>query len=331
MARLKLTVAGGHWDRARALADGTVSAEGMDLDYRGMHVTEFFRRMVEGREFHASELGLTYYLRTLALDDPPFIAIPVFPVRFFRHASVFINTASGIDSPADLAGKALGEVFVFGHDAGVWMKGILRDEYGLRLETAQHYVGEMNEYGPKWDWLPGNPPAGARVEQLGPGRTLNALLESGEIAACFSAMTPRSLLEGSAQVRRLFTDYPAVERDYFRRTGIFPIMHTFVIRRDVHRQHPWVARSLYQALKEARDKVYKQLKTADEYMHSSMMMPWFSALRDENRRLLGEDFWPYGFRSNHHTVDTFLRYHHEQGLTRRYTPEEIFCPETLDT
>lgn len=330
MANLQLTMATGNYDRVRALQDGSVRPEGIDLDFQSLFVGDIFRRMVKDREFHACELGLTFYLRTLDLEDPPFVAIPVFPMRMFRHAAIFVNAASGIESPKEMAGKKVGELFFYGHDAGVWAKGILNDDYGVRADCVKHYVGGVDRFVPKWDWLPFNPPPHADVEQLGPGKTLDGMLDSGEIDVLFSAIMPPSLFKHPKKVRRLFGDYEAVERDYFKRTGVFPVMHTFAIRRDVYRKNPWVARSLYKAFKEAKNQAYQQYEMGDAFMHNYFMVPWFSALRDENRQLMGEDLWPYGLEANRKTLDAFLRYHHEQGLSkRRYTPDELFVPETL--
>ena len=327
---LPINLACWNYDRTRALMDGTVRAEGIDLTYNDLFVADTFQRMVKDREFDASELGLTFYLASLDLPEPPFIALPVFPLRFFRHAAIFVNTKSGIRTPQDLVGRRVGELFTYGHDAGIWAKGILSDDYGVGADSYSYHVGGIDRFVPAWDWFPAKPPAHVSVQQLGPGQSLDAMLEAGEIDALFSAIMPPSLLRGSPNVRRLFEDYPAVERDYFRRTGIFPIMHTFVVRRDVYQRNPWVAQSLYRAFKEAKRQALLQYELGDAFMHGFFMMPWFTALRDENRRMLGEDPYPYGVEPNRKTLETFLRYHHEQGLTRRlYKPEEIFAAETL--
>jgi 4,5-dihydroxyphthalate decarboxylase len=327
---LPINLACWNYDRTRALIDGTVRPEGIDLTYNDLFVADIFQRMVRDREFDASELGLTFYLASLDLPEPPFIALPIFPLRFFRHAAIFVNTKSGIRTPQDLAGRRVGELFTYGHDAGIWAKGILSDDYGVRADSYSYHVGGIDRFVPEWDWFPAKPPAHVRVEQLGPGQSLDAMLEAGEIDALFSAIMPPSLLKGSPNVRRLFEDYETVGRDYYRRTGIFPIMHTFVLRRDVYRRNPWIAQSLYTAFKEAKRQALLQYEAGDAFMHGSFMVPWFTTLRDENRRMLGEDPYPYGVEANRTTLEAFLRYHHEQGLTRRlYKPEEIFAPETL--
>jgi hypothetical protein len=309
-----------------------VRPEGIELSHEALFASDIFKRLLKNGDFDTAEMGLTFYLGTLDSDDPPFIAIPVFPVRFFRHSAVFVNSGSGIASPSDLAGKKIGEMFFYGTDVGVWIKGILGDEYGVRPDSIRYLVGGVDWYEPKWDWLPfrPNPPAHVQVEQLAKDQTLNAKLQAGEIDALISALVPSSFLKGSASVRRLFEDYERQERDYFTRTGIFPIMHTVVIRRSVYRQHPWVARSLVDAFLAAKKQAEHAYTAGLPFMNTSITIPWLTAHLEENRRLLGEDPWPYGVAANRKTLDTFLRYHHEQGLTkRRYTVDEIFAPETL--
>jgi 4,5-dihydroxyphthalate decarboxylase len=329
MANLKLTFACWSYDRTRALMDGSVRPEGIDLTYLSLFPAETFQRMVQFKEFEVSEMGMTYYIGTLGLEDPPFIAIPVFPVRLFVHSATFLNRASGIESPKDLAGKKVGELFLYGHDAGVWAKGILSDEYGLPVESATYYVGGLDRTT-RFDWVPFGPPPNVRVNYLEPNQGLDRMLESGEIDALYSAIVPASLIRGSPSVGRLFEDYEPVEREYFRKTGIFPVIHTVVIRRDVYRQHPWVAQSLYKAFKEAKAQAENLYRFQVANMHRLFMTPWLTALQEENRRLMGDDLWPYGLEPNRKSIDTFLRYHHEQGLSiRRFTPDELFAPESL--
>jgi len=331
MANLKITLACWNYDRTRGLMDGSIRPEGVDLTYKMAFVAEIFERMVRNKEFEVSELGLTFYLRSLELENPPFIAIPVFPLRFFRHAAVFVNTASGIASPKDLVGKKVGELLCYGHDAGVWSKGIFKDDYGVPTDSYTYYVGNIDEHPlPKWDWLPFAAPPSVQINQLRADQNLNAMLESGEIDALYSAICPPALLKGSPKVKRLFDNYKDVERDYFRRTSIFPIMHTVVIRRDVYEQNRWLAQSMCKAFQDAKDQCFKQYRMGDAFNSAGMSVPWFTALREENQKLMGEDYWPYGLEPNRKVLETFLRYHYEQGiLKRRYKLEDLFAPETL--
>jgi 4,5-dihydroxyphthalate decarboxylase len=322
-----------NYDRTRALIDGSVRIEGVELRYRSdVIVSDIFKRMIRDREFHVSELGLTFYLRTLDFDDPPFVALPVFPNRFFRHSSVFVNKRSGIAAPRDLAGKRVGELSTYGHDAGIWAKGIIAEEFCVDPLSYGHVIGGIDEPGSPHDWIPQPHPAGANVTAARPGQALGPMLESGEIDALFSAIVPQCILERSPNVGRLFENYEEVEREYFTRTSIFPIMHTVVMRRDVYEADPALARALYRGFCEAKERAVRQYAAGSRFHHAPMMIPWFSKLMDEDRALMGDDWWPYGLRANRKALETFLRYHREQGLSqRRLTPEELFVPELLDT
>lgn len=333
MSNLKLNAAYWNYDRTRALTDGSVKIDGVDLSYdSNVIVSDIFERMVRRREFDFSELGLTFYLRTLDLDDPPFIAIPVFPNRFFRHSSVFVNKASGIEKPEDLAGKTMGELLTYGHDAGVWAKGILADDFGFAPNRSRWLIGGTLHPQAPHDFIAQPHPADVDVRPALPDKTLDAMLEAGEIDALFSAIVPPCVLKRSPRVGRLFENYEPVERDYFSRTGIFPIMHTVVMRRDVHERNPGLAAAIYKGFCDAKDVAVKQYLGATMFHHAPVMIPWFSQLMAENRRLMGDDWWPYGVEANRKTVDTFLRYHFEQGLSkRRLTCEDIFVPELLQT
>lgn len=328
VATLNLTLACWDYDRTRALRDGRVAPDGIDLTYLELFPAETFARMIKFREFDVSELGFKFYVSSLAADDPPFIAIPVFPLRIFRHSAIFVNTGSGIVRPADLAGKRVGEPFAYGHDAAIWARGILSDEYGVPAESASYHVGAvtaaLHRDLPTFPLRPE-----IRVEPLAPGQTLDAMLAGGELDALYSAIAPPSL-RTAPHVRRLFEDYEDVERAYFRTTGIFPIMHVVVIRRELYREHPWIARSIYQAFEAAKAAAYDHYATWGSFQHATYAIPWLSAHLEENRRLMGDDWWPYGLAPNRTAIETFLRYHHEQGLSaRRLTPEELFAPETL--
>jgi 4,5-dihydroxyphthalate decarboxylase len=327
---LPITLACWNYDRTRALMDGRVKPDGIALRYENLFPADNFPRMMRDRAFEAAELGLTFYLATLHEDNPPFVAIPVYPIRLFCHAQIYVNTNSGIERPQDLAGRRVGEFFLYGHDAGIWSKGILNDHYGVPIDSFSTVIGGVEHPTPPLDWYPRKPPSHLKVQHIGTGTTLDAMLDSGDIDALFSALVPASLRRKSPNVRRLFPDFEAVERDYFRRTGIFPIQHIVAIRRDVYRQHPWVARSLYDAFKAARDLAYTLYQHQSANMHRMFMIPWMTQHCAEMQELLGDDWFPYGVQRNWKALDTFCRYYQEQGLTdRRFTPEELFVPETL--
>ena len=327
---MQLRFASQGYDRTRALVDRTVVPQGVELVHEEVFPAVMFERSLRGGEFDVIEMGLTFYLGTLAQDDPPFIAIPAFLSRSFRHSGVYVNTERGIATPQDLAGKRVGELFCYGHDAGVWAKGILSDEYGVRADSYRYLIGGVDRPAAPWDWLPFAYPSNVSIEHIGTERTLGAMLDAGEIDALVSAIVPPALLRGSPKVKRLFDDHEALERAYFRKTGIFPIMHLVVIRRELYRQHPWLARSLYDAFRAAKDVVTDAYKAKEGHMHRLFMIPWLTNLVEENRALMGDDYWPYGVAKNHAALDAFLRFHHEQGISkRRFRPEEIFAPETL--
>ncbi len=329
----KLDIAFWDYDRTRALADGTVRIDGVDATFHGARiVTEIFEGMIRRRAFDVSELGMTYFLRTMDFDDPPFLAIPVFPNRCFRHSAIYVNTASGIRRPADLAGKTVGELALYGHDAGVMPKGILSDEYGVTPEQCRWVVGGLDWPMEPVDFVPQPHPAGVEVVPAAKGADLGAMLDAGEIDALISADVPRCVLEKSPRVGRLFEDYQQAERDYYRRTGIFPIMHTVVVRKELAAAHPEVVRAVYEGFCAAKDATAAQYAHGMVFNNMATMMPWFSRLVEENRALLGRDWWPYGLAANRAAIDAVLRYHHEQGLTkRRLTCEDIFVPHLLAT
>jgi len=332
MSNLKLDIAFWDYDRTRALADGTVRIPGIQCAYHTAPiVTEIFKGVVQG-QFQVSELGLTFFLRTFHGTDSPFTAIPVFPNRAFRHSAIYVNKASRIQKPEDLNGKTIGELALYGHDAGIMSKGMLMDEHGFRPETCQWIIGGLDWPMKPIDFVPRQHPANVNVRDIPPGKELGAMLEAGEIDALISADNPKCILEHSPKVGRLFPDYPAVEHEYFTRTGIFPIMHTVVIRKDVLAANPGLARTLYQAFCAAKEDAVKKYEHKHIFNNVDTMFPWFSHLIEEDRKLLGEDWWPYGITANRKALDTVLRYHFEQGITDRlYTIKDLFAANLLDT
>jgi 4,5-dihydroxyphthalate decarboxylase len=328
MADLELTLACWDYDITRPLRDGTVRPEGVNLTYLSVFPAENFQRNLQFNEFDVAEMGLKFYVSTLGLENPPYIAIPVFPVRLFRHSAIYVHCASGIRTPRDLIGKKVGEPFAYGHDGAIWPRGILSDEYGVPVNSVTYYVGAVDKTLRR-DFAPFLPHNGIRVEQIRPDQTLDAMLESGEIDAFYSGIVPPSLLRGSTKIGRLFEDYRSVERAYFTKTGIFPIMHTIAIRRDLYEKHRWLAQSLYKAFREAKAQAMAFYQRRAINFHITYGFPWASALFDDVRETMGEDWWPYGIERNRKTIETFLRYHEEQGLSkRRITMEEMFAPET---
>lgn len=329
----KLDIAFWNYDRTRLLADGTVKMAGIDATFHGGRiVTEIFEAMIRRRAYDVSELGMTYFLRTFERGTSPFVAIPVFPVRSFRHGAIYVNKASGIVRPEDLVGKRIGELALYGHDAGVMPKGILSDDYGWKPEQSRWFVGGIDFPLKPVDYVARPVPAGVEVEYVDEHVDLGDLLERGEIDALISADVPKCVLAGSPKAGRLFEDYRAVERDYYRRTGIFPIMHTVVVTRELAAERPDLIRALYDGFRTAKEQIAEHYVKGMTFNNMDMMHPWLTGLIDDNRDLMGPDWWPYGIKANRAAIDAVLRYHHEQGLTeRRFTIEDVFVPNLLDS
>ena len=327
MSDLRLTLACWDYDRTRALADGSVRAEGIDLTFLPLSVEETFFRMLRNREFHVAEMSLSSYTLSLQRENPPFIAIPVFPSRFFRHSCVFVSAKSGITRPEQLVGKRVG-VPEYQMTAPVWIRGILADECKVPVSSVEYFTGGEEEPG-REEKLKLDLPSEIRISAIPNNKTLSQMLADGEIDALHSARAPSTLYSRPNDVKRLFPNYVETELDYYRRTKIFPIMHTVVIRRDVYRENPWVAQSLYKAFVEAKRRTIEGLIQTAANM---AMLPWLVAHVEQARSELGEDWWPYGLQENRSVLETFLRYHHEQGLSKkRLKPEDLFAPETLES
>jgi 4,5-dihydroxyphthalate decarboxylase len=326
MPKLRLSFACWNYDRMRALQDGTVQPDGIDLNFLNMPVEETFFRMLRHREFDVAEMSLSSYVVSLCSDARPFVAIPVFPSRFFRHSSIYVNTASGIREPADLIGRRVGNP-EYQMTAPVWIRGILADEYGVPVDGVTYVCGGEEEPG-RTEKLKLDLPPRFKVERIGPDQTLSQMLRIGEIDALYTARKPSSYEGPSGRVARLFEDFDEVERAYWRKTGIFPIMHTVVMRREVYEQNRWIAQSLLKAFRESQHLTYQDLQ---ETAALKAMLPWLHAHIEEARREMGENYWAYGLDRNRDTIATFLRYHHEQGLSkRRLEPEELFAAETAE-
>jgi 4,5-dihydroxyphthalate decarboxylase len=326
MARLQLTFACGDYDRTRALEEGTVRPDGIDLTYLRLPVEETFFRMLRHREFDVAEMSLSSYVKSMDADPSPFVALPVYTSRQFRHAGIFVNADAGIDKPEDLRGKVVGTP-EWQLTANVWIRGTLADHYGVPIDSVEYRTGGQE--------TPGRVEKAAvdlgeriRISPIPEGRTLAAMLADGEIDAFQGPRVPSSFVPGGS-VRRLFPDPVAAEKQYFADTGIFPIMHVVVVRRDVYERHPWVAQSLTKALALAKKKAMAELYDASALR---FMLPWLIPGLEEARSLLGEDYWSYGLQSNEKVLSTFLGYHHEQGLSRRrYEPAELFAPEATES
>jgi 4,5-dihydroxyphthalate decarboxylase len=325
-ARVPLTLACWDYDRTLPLANGDIRPEGADLTYLTLPVEETFFRMARYREFEVAELSLSSYVISLG-QDAPFVAIPVFPSRAFRHNGIYVSAASGIQAPADLAGRLVG-VPEYQVTAAVWIRGILAERHGVPVDSVRYRTGGLHEAG-RTDKISHGAPPGVDIQPIPPGRTLAGMLADGEIDALYSPRTPRPFADGDPRVRRLFADPRDEEEKYYAATGIFPIMHVIVLRRDVYERWPWLAQSLYKAFEEAR--ILTAARMA-ETAATRYMVPWLYADLERTHQLMGADFWTYGLAANQLTLRTFLRYSHEQGLASRHLdPAELFAPETRET
>ena len=319
VARLSLTLACGDYDRTRAIRTGEVQPDGVELNVVTLAPEEMFYRMARFREFDASELSLSTYT-VLRGRGEPLVAIPVFPSFSFRHSSIFVGAAAGIAAPKDLIGKRVG-VPKYHMTAAVWIRGMLEDEYGVAPKDVHWFEGGEGSLVKEVDVTL---PPDVRRESVPAGRNLGDMVAAGELDAFVGARRPTAFGE---RVRRLFPDFRRVERAYYEKTGIFPIMHTLVLKEELARQHPWLPRSLYDAFVEAKRLAYQRLQFTAALPVS---LPWLVAEAEETRALMGDDPFPYGVARNRKTLETLAGYTHRQGLApRRLKVEEMFWESTL--
>lgn len=327
MPSLRLTFACGDYDRTRAVQEGTIRPDGIELTCLRLPVEETFFRMMRHREFEVAELSLSSYVLSLQTDPPPFVALPVFTSRMFRHGSVYCHRDAGITEPADLVGKLVGTP-EYQLTAGVWVRGILADRHGVPVDSVRYLTGGQESAG-RIEKAAHTLPEGVSVRPAPPGRTLSAMLAEGEIDALYTPRIPAPFAAGDPRVRRLFPDVVAAEKEYYAATHIFPIMHVVVLRRDVYDRYPWAAQSLQKALLAAKQEAATRLYDSSALQ---VMLPWLIQDLEAAQALLGRDYWSYGLADNVDTLATFLRYHHEQGLSRRrWTPAELFAPEATES
>jgi 4,5-dihydroxyphthalate decarboxylase len=324
MANLQLSFACSDYDRTRALANGAVVPEGIDLQLiRSPEPAEIFRRMLHDAEFDVSEMSLSNYIMGLARGDTRFVGLPVFPYRAFRHSMLWVNDRSGIREPGDLRGKRVG-IPDYAVTALLYARGMLQHEYGVLPSDVHWFRGRTERVALDL-------PSDVRIEQLPPDASLEELLERGELDAIASFTTPRAAGNRSGPVRRLFSSAREVEADYYRRTRIFPIMHLIVLRRDIYERAPWVARSLLNAFQAAKEWCYQDLER-DVMADSVVLTPWLRHHWEEARAVFGGEIYPNGVAENLPTLEAAMRFSYEQHLSaRQLSVEELFAAETLDS
>jgi 4,5-dihydroxyphthalate decarboxylase len=323
MSKLALTMACGPYDRMEALAQGVVQPEGIDLRYLGIQSPpEIFARMIKTNSFDVAEMSLAHYCIMRARGEFPFVALPVFPSRVFRHGFIFVSKSSNIRTPKDLEGKRVG-VQEYRQTAGVWVRGILQHDYGVNLDTIQWVEGGVNEPRVPDHDMDLRPVRPLKLELIPSDRTLNDMLEAGEIDAYFGARRPQALDKGK-NVARLFPDYRAREKDFYKRTGFHPIMHTLVIREDLFKRHPWVPESLFKACQESKAWALKQVRFSGA---QRLMLPWLYDELAEMDELMGPDPWPYGLERNRKILTAFVQYLVDQHFIEKPMPiEDLFAP-----
>lgn len=318
---LPLSLAVNAYDRTAAILDGRVRIEGCDTHAVVVEPEEAFHRAFKFREFDVTEMSLSSHAFMTARGEAPYVGIPAFVFRAFRHAAIYIRTDRGIDRPAALAGKSVG-LPEYQQTANVWARGALQHEYGLPLTAVKWRTGGFEEAG-RGERTPIELPPEIDCKPIPHDRTLSEMFDRGELDALMSPRAPRSFVQGMPHVARLFPDYPTVELEYYRKTRIFPIMHLVGLRRTLAERHPWLAVSVFKAFLAAKAHV--------EYRYPTMLNPWAPAEYERIRSLLGDDFWSYGAEPNRDLLETFIGYSREQGiLSRAIAVDDLFAPSTLE-
>ena len=326
MPSLELSLACCDYDRTRAIFDGRAPIEGCKVLAAAVEPEEAFHRAFSHEEFDVTEMSISSHTLMTARERNAYIGIPAFVSRLFRHSGIYIRTDRGIDRPQALAGKTIG-LPEYQITANVWIRGILQDDYGVKPETIRWRRGGLEEPG-RLERSPLKLPQSIELKQVADGKTLSGMLEDGELDAVISARAPSCFLRGAPNVTRLFPDYRSTEEDYYRRTKIFPTMHVIGIRKTLAEKHPWLAVSVLKAFMRAKELTMYEL---GQIGHLFTTLPWGVSEFEKARELMGPDFWSYGFEPNRHVLETFTRYHHEQGLSqRKVAPEELFTHSTLD-
>jgi len=326
MTKLRLSVAMGDYDRTRALLDGRVQIDGVDPVFMTLNPEEMFFRAMRSQDFDISELSFSSYLIKHSRGDCPYIAVPVFLSRAFRHTSIYVRK-DRIKRPENLKGCRIG-IPEYQLTAIVWARAILQDDFGIHPSDVTWVRGGID--------TPGRPekvklqlPPDVRVEAAPDGRTISELLESGEIEGFIAPRPPSPHALRNKNVAWLFDDPTAEAKDYFARTGVFPIMHVVGIRKTLAEAHPWLPGAVFKAFNQSKAHALEQLSDTSA---TKVTMPFVEEMLKAARETLGEDYWSYGVQANRRTLETFVRHHHGQGLSDRRVPvEEIFHPSTYES
>jgi len=326
MVEVPITIACGNYDRTAAIRDGRVKVDGCAVTYLPLYPEEIFHRAFKFDEFDVSELSFSSYLRTTAAGTSPYIGIPAFVSRIFRHSGIYIRTDAGIRTPEDLRGKRIG-LPEYQITAVVWMRGMLQHEYGVKPNEIHWRNGGQEEPG-RGERTPLKAIPGLDLKPLEPGQTLVDMLRNGELDALFTARAPSSFLKGEPHIARLFPNTRAAEQAYYKKTGLFPIMHLIGIKKTLVERYPWLATSVYKAFLEAKARAMIDLCDVNALM---VTLPWLEAETKETMAVMGPDFWKYGVHENMPEIEALTQYAFEQGLIdRKPAVEELFARPTFE-
>jgi 4,5-dihydroxyphthalate decarboxylase len=327
MSRLQLSIAVGNYDRMRPLVDGEVQIDGVDPVFMLQEPEEIFFRAFRHADYDICELSLSSYSVKTATGVSPYIAVPVFPSKAFRHTSVYVRSDAGINTPQDLKGKRVG-VPEYQLTANVWVRLILEEEYGVKPSDVTWVRGGYED-PTRVEKITLQLPADVRLENAPEGKTISGMLESGEIDAVIGPRAPSCFERRHAQVRYLFDDPHAAAADWYRRTSLFPIMHTLGIRKELAAQHPWLPGAVTKAFEKSKALALSRLGDTSA---TKVTLPFVEDQLRAARNLMGDDFWSYGFAANRHVLDRFLAQHHAEGLSiRLLKAEELFHPASIES
>lgn len=317
----KLSIGCGAYDRTWPLISGTQAVEGIELDWHILPPEQaFLRGMVDG-EFDLTEMSFSTYLLQVSRGDNPYVAIPVFPSRAFRHQAIYIRADAGITAPEDLKGRRIG-VPEFQLTANVWARGLLSDEYGVGVTDVEWLIGDIDEVK-REEKVPADLPDHIPHRTLGPDETLWGLMQTGQVDAIIAPRAPKAFSAGDPRIAPLFKDAKTADQAYYRKTGIFPIMHTLGIRKDVLAENPGLAGNLFDAFEAARRHAVQELH---QVAYKYVMLPWLIEHMKEIDDVMGADYWTYGVENNRKTLETLCRYSYEQGLAKRLIGvDELFA------
>jgi 4,5-dihydroxyphthalate decarboxylase len=322
MPDIQLSMAIGRYDHVADLVNGRVRPEGITLTPMELPIEEIFFRMFSFGEWDISEFSMAKYVSLVATGTAPFRAIPVFPSRVFRQSAFYVATGGPIRSPADLAGRRIG-IPEWAQTAGVYARAFLQHQCGVPLADIHWVQAGVNQVG-RSEKVMLSLPDGVKIERVH-DRSLNELLLAGDLDGIISAREPAGSMARDPRIARLWPDYRSIEESYYRETGVFPIMHAIVVKNEIMSRHPWVAMNLLRAFEEAKT---NSLRRISNIVNSSVAIPWAQEAYHRAQEVLGEDFWPYGIEANRRTLEAFLQYCGEQGVTHRtLSVEELFPRE----